>query len=145
MELHASYVFLAMTSSKYHDSVVDDVTIPGLNQLLSNQSDLCILHAQMLMQYQRDRGGHIVLQDIKKPESDRWGSGLEACEAALELARQVNGSLLGMRRVARKNGDRHMMDFISDNLLQKQVQSIHALSVSLTKLKRSAEGYSDLA
>ena len=142
-DLHASYVFLAMSCSNYDDPVVNDDTISDLNQFLSNQSDLYLLHAQMLMQYQRDRGGHIVLQDIKKPKRDKWGTGLEACDAALELAREVNGSLLGMRRVARKNGDRHTMDFINDNLLQKQVQSIHVLSVLLTKLKRSAEGYGD--
>ena len=132
-----------MSCANYDDPVVNDYTVSGLNQLLSYQSDLCLLHAQMLMQYQRDRGGHIVLQDIKKPESDRWGTGLEACDAALEMARKVKYSLLDLRRLAKDKGDRHMMDFISDNLLQKHVQSVHALSVFMTKLKRAAEGHVD--
>lgn len=132
-----------MSSCKYDDPVVNDVTVPGLNELLSNQSDMCVSHAQMFMQYQRDRGGHIGLQDIKKPERDRWGTGLEACENALEIAREVNDSLLDLRRLAKDKGDRHLVDFISANLLQKQVQSAHALSVFITKLRRAAEGYGD--
>ena len=105
---------------------------------------MCVLHAQMLMQYQRDREGHIVLQDIKKPERGRWGTGLEACgEAALAVAQQFNGSLLVMRRVAGKNGDRHMVVFINADLLQKQVESVNALTSFVTQLERAAEGYGD--
>ena len=134
-----------MSCCKYHDPAVDDVTVPGLNELLSKQSDMCLSHAQMFMQYQRDRIGDIVLQDIKKPEPDRWGTRLEACAAAVEMARKVNDSLVKLRKLAREKGDHHLVDFISTNLLQKQVQSVHALSCFLTKLRRAdeAEGYGD--
>lgn len=144
MEFHASYVFLSISCYKYDDVVVDDVTQPGLNDFLLIQSDVCVSHAQMLLQYQRDRGGQIELRDIKKPQRDTWGTKLEACEAALELAKKINDSLLGLRRVARKNGDRHMMGFISDNLLKKQAESINKLSGFLTELKTACEGYGKL-
>ena len=140
LEMHSSYVFLSMSCHKYDDVIVYDVTVPGLNEFLLNQSDVSVLHAQMLMQYQRDRGGHVVLHDIKKPERDSWGTGLEACEAALAMAKQINGTLLDLRRVAEKNGDSHMMDFINDSLLQKQAESINALSGFVTKLKRVTKG-----
>ena len=129
-----------MSCYKYHDAVVDDVTQPGLNDFLLIQSDVCVSLAQMLMQYQRERGGQIELRDIKKPERDTWGTKLEACEAALQLAKKVNDSLLGLRRVARKNCDRHMMGFISVKLLKKQAESVNTLSSFLTELKTAGEG-----
>ena len=144
LELHASYILLSMSCYKYHDVVVDDVTQPDFNDFLLIQSDLCDSHAQMLMQYQRDCGGQIELRDIKKPERDTWGTMLEACEAALELAKYIDDSLLALRRVATRNGDRHMISFISDNLLIKQAESVCALSSFLTKLKEAGEGCSRL-
>ena len=53
-----------MSCYKYHDAVVDDVTQPGLNDFLLIQSDVCVSLAQILMQYQRERGGQIELRDI---------------------------------------------------------------------------------
>ena len=98
----------------------------------------------MLMQYQRDRGGQIELRDIRRPERDTWGTKLEACKAALQLVKDIGDSLLSLRRVAKKNSDRHMMGFISDSLLIKQAESVFALSSFLTKLKTAGEGYCQL-
>ena len=131
LELHASRVFLAMSRCKYDD--------PAVNELLSNHSDMCLSHAHMFMQYQRDRGGDIVLQDIRKPDPDRWATGIDACEAALQMAGEVNDSLVDLRRLARDEHDHHLVDFISANLLQKQVQSVHALFRFLTNLKTATE------
>ncbi len=64
------------------------------------------------MRYQNQRGGRIVLQDIQKPSRDEWGSGLEAMQAALELEKNVNQSLLDLHSVASNHGDAHMTDFI---------------------------------
>ena len=141
LELQASYVLLSMSCNKYHDVVVDDATQSGFNDFLLIQSDICVSLAHMLMEYQRDCGGQIELRDIKKPERDTWGTMLEACEAALELAKNIEDSLLALRRVARKNDDRHMIGFISDNLLIKQAESVCELSSFLTKLKKAGEGY----
>ena len=41
------------------------------------------------MAFQNKRGGRIVLKDIKKPERDEWGTGLDGMKAALELEKQV--------------------------------------------------------
>ena len=46
-------------------------------------------HAQKFMAFQNKRGGRVVLKDIKKPDQDEWGSGLEAMKAALDLEKQV--------------------------------------------------------
>ena len=133
-----------MSCYKYHDVVVDDLTQPGFNDFVLIQSNLCVSHAKMLMKYQRESGGKIQLLDIKRPERDTWGTRLEACEAALQLAKNIDDSLLALHRVARKNGDHHMMRFISDNLLIKQAESVIELSSFVTKLKKAGEGYDKL-
>lgn len=46
------------------------------------------------MTFQNKRGGRIVLKDVKKPEKDEWGTGLDAMKAALELEKQVRANWL---------------------------------------------------
>jgi len=70
------------------------------------------------------RGGRIVLADIKKPERDEWGSGLEAMTAALQLEKNVNTALLEVHAIASKHNDPQMCDFIESNYLLEQVHSI---------------------
>ena len=41
----------------------------------------------------------------QKPENDEWGSGLEACETALDLEKHVNQALLDLHKVAETKGD----------------------------------------
>merc|ERR1711974_100929 len=55
--------------------------------------------------YQSKRGGRCVFQDIAKPVSMEWGTCLEAMEAALELEKMVNQSLLELAKAADNKGD----------------------------------------
>jgi ferritin len=41
------------------------------------------------MDYQAERGGKVVFQDIAKPTTMEWGSPLQAMEAVLELEKTV--------------------------------------------------------
>merc|ERR1712121_612486 len=90
MELYASYCYQSM--AYYFDR--DDVALPGFSKFFKNSSDEEREHAEKLMKYQNKRGGRIVLQDIKRPQRDEWGTGLEAMQVALELEKSVNQSLL---------------------------------------------------
>merc|ERR1712107_589218 len=62
---------------------------------------------------QTKRGGRVVFQDIAKPTTMDWGSPMEAMEAALELEKKVNQSLLDIHKVAGDKGDGHLCDFTS--------------------------------
>merc|ERR1712080_717029 len=64
------------------------------------------------MEYQTKRGGRVVFQDIAKPTTMEWGAPLEAMEAALELEKTVNQSLLDLHKVAGDKGDGHLCDFL---------------------------------
>ena len=95
------------------------------------------------MKFQNQRGGRIVLQDIKKPEKDDWGSGLDAMKAALALEKNVNQSLLDLHKVAETHEDAQMQDFLEGNYLQEQVEAIKELGDYVTNLKRLGPGHGE--
>ena len=55
--------------------------------------------------------------------SMEWGTCLEAMEAALELEKMVNQSLLELTKAAEAKGDSHLSDFV-DEFLEDQVRDI---------------------
>jgi len=91
------------------------------------------------MKYQNQRGGRIVLQDIKSPEVE-WASHIKALEDALALERKVNESLLKLHVTAAGNNDAHLCDFLEENFLDEQVESINEISKLLTNAKRCGDG-----
>ena len=89
---------------------------------------------------QNNRGGRIVLQDVGKPAHDEWGSPVEAIEAALELEKTVNQSILDMHGVASARSDPQLCDFLETHFLTEQVEAIKELSDWVTKLKGVGTG-----
>jgi len=136
LELYASYVYLSM--SYYYDNVT--VTLPGAHKYFKKASDEEREHAQKLMKFQNQRGGTIVLQDIKKPEKDSWGTLKEGIHAALHLEKHVNQSLLDLHKTAETHGDSQMCDWIEANFLTEQVEAIKELGGHMTQLIRVGEG-----
>merc|ERR1712192_233623 len=119
MEFYASYVYLSMS---YYFSR-DDQALPGFAAHFAKESEEEREHGMKLMAYQSKRGGRCVFQDIAKPVSMEWGSCLEAMEAALELEKMVNQSLLEITKAADAKADSHLSDFV-DEFLEDQVASI---------------------
>ncbi|KAK6170798.1 hypothetical protein SNE40_019103 [Patella caerulea] len=136
MELYASYTYQSMAF--YFDR--DDVALPGFSKFFKHSSDEEREHAEKLMKYQNKRGGRVVLQDIKKPDRDEWGTGLEAMQVALQLEKNVNQSLLDLHAVADKHNDPQMQDFLEGEYLKEQVDSIKEISDYITQLKRVGTG-----
>jgi len=136
LELYASYTYFSM----YGYFERDDVALKGFAKFFKKQSEEEREHAEKLIQYQNMRGGRIVLADIKKPDRDEWGSGLEAMSAALQLEKNVNTALLEVHAIASKHNDPQMCDFIESNYLQEQVHSIKEISDYVTNLKRVGPG-----
>lgn len=62
-------------------------------------------HAQKFIEFQNKRGGKVILQDLKKPAKDEWGSALDGMIAAQELERTVNQALLELHKVSDCHGD----------------------------------------
>ena len=90
--------------------------------------------------FQNKRGGRIVLQDIGKPAQDEWGTPLQGIEAALELEKTVNQSILDIHAVASSRNDPQLCDFLETHFLTEQVEAIKELSDWVTKLKGVGPG-----
>ncbi|XP_069102653.1 soma ferritin-like [Argopecten irradians] len=136
MELYASYSYQSM--SFYFDR--DDVALPGFAKYFKEKSDEEREHAEKFMKYQNKRGGRVVLQDIKKPDHDEWGTGLNAMQCSLSLEKNVNQSLLDLHAVGDKHGDKQFMDFLEGEYLEEQVEDIKKISDHITNLKRVGTG-----
>jgi len=136
MELYASYTYQSM--SFYFDR--DDVALPGFAKFFAKSSNEEREHAEKLMKYQNKRGGRIVLQDIKKPDRDEWGSGLEAMQVALQLEKSVNQSLLDIHKIGSQHEDAQLTDFLESNFLEEQVEAIKEIGDHITQLKRVGTG-----
>jgi len=136
MEFYASYVYLSMSSFFNRD----DQALHGFADHFKKESNEERAHAMKFMEYQTKRGGRVVFQDIAKPTTMDWGSPLEAMEAALELEKTVNQSLLDIHKVAGDKGDGHLCDFLESEYLTEQVEGIKAVGDLITKMKRAGDG-----
>lgn len=136
LELYAGYVYQSM--AWYFDR--DDVALPGFSKYFKKCSGEEREHAEKLMKYQNQRGGRIVLHDVKKPERDEWGTGLDAMQAALALEKNVNQSLLDLHKLCDGHVDAQMADWIEANYLSEQVEAIKEISDHITQLKRVGPG-----
>merc|ERR1712014_181043 len=120
MELYASYVYLSMAT--YFSR--EDIALHGFAKRFADSSKEEREHADKLIEYQTKRGGRVVLKDVPKPNSDEWGTALEAVEASLELEKTVNQSLLNMHKTADTHHDAQLTDFIEGTFLKEQVEAI---------------------
>lgn len=118
----------------------EDVALPGFKKFFHDASEEEREHAEKLMKFQNQRGGRILLHDIPKPVKQDWNSGLEAMEAALELEKTVNQSLLDLHAVATSNNDAQFADFIETHYLTEQVEAIKKLADYVTTLRRVGGG-----
>jgi len=136
LELYASYVY---TSMAFHFDR-DDIAQKGFHKFFKKQSDEERGHAEELMKYQNMRGGRIQLQDVKKPDIDEWGCGLDAMVSALKLEKSVNQSLLELHRLAEDQKDPQLCDFIEGHFLKEQVESIKQISDYIAQLNKVGPG-----
>ena len=86
----------------------DDVDLKGFAKFFRDSAKEEFEHAEKFMKYQTERGGRIVLQDIKRPDKDEWGTGLDAMETALALEKTVNQALLDLQKISDMHGDYHV-------------------------------------
>lgn len=82
----------------------------------------------------------MVLKDVKRPDNDEWGTGLQGLEVALALELKVNQALLNLHGVASEKNDAHLADFLESEYLDEQVEAIKELGDLITKCKRAGPG-----
>ncbi|XP_007488360.1 ferritin heavy chain B-like [Monodelphis domestica] len=129
--LHASYVYftLALHFARH------DVALKNLNKFFKERYQEKIEQAEKLFLYLHRRGGHISLYDIKKPEMSEWAGSLDALASSLEVEKFVKQSMLDLHRVARRNSDPNLCNFLWP-LIDEEVTIMKCLADHITTLKR---------
>ncbi|XP_042294774.1 ferritin heavy chain A-like [Sceloporus undulatus] len=131
LELYASYTYLSM--SYYFNR--DDVALKHVAAFFNKESLKKRGDAEKWLKYQNQRGGYIILQDIRKPEKDEWENSLVAFQNALRLEEILNQALLDLHNMALQKGDPHMCDFLK-SFLEEEVKAIKQLGDHISNLQR---------
>lgn len=136
IEYNVSYIYHAM----YAYFARDNVYLPGIAKHFQEESVEERGHAELLMNYQIMRGGHVELQAIMPPQVEydhpEKGDALYAFELSLSLEKLNNDRLIALHRVAEAADDASMQDFIEGELLADQVKSIQTVSQYVAQLRR---------
>lgn len=131
MEFGASYVYQAMAVHFAHDSIA----LPGLSAHFRKEAEEERSHALKFVDYSTKRGGIVHFRDIPGPKGS-WKTAREALETALELEKAVNESLLKLHSLAGSEDDPHLADFIEEEFLDDQVETLKELADLITQLNR---------
>ncbi|XP_041033692.1 ferritin heavy chain-like isoform X2 [Carcharodon carcharias] len=123
-----------LAQSYYFDR--GDIALDNFTKFFKKHSDKEREQAEKLMKFQNQRGGHITLQDIKRPEQEDWDNGLSAMQCALQLEKNINQSLLELYKLSKDRSDPHLCDFLETQYLEKQVKTIKKLGSHITNLHR---------
>ncbi|XP_040570923.1 soma ferritin [Lepeophtheirus salmonis] len=136
MELYAFYSYLSMGA--YFSR--DDVALDGFAKFFYISASEETRHAQKLIDYQHLRGGKVVFETVQTPSVQSWDSPVDAMEAALNLEKNVNASLLHIHSVAAEKDDAQLCDFLESEYLKEQVEGIKSIGTLLTRMKRVGPG-----
>ena len=135
MELYASYAYLTM----YSYFIKHDKALHGFAKMFLKSSQEEKEHALLLIDYLAKRGGTALMEDVKKPEIE-FVTAMDAVEVALKLEKDVNESLLGILALSAEKADGHLSDFLEENFLGEQVDSIKAFGDLLTRMDIAGDG-----
>ncbi|XP_036083156.1 ferritin heavy chain-like [Rousettus aegyptiacus] len=130
LELYASYVYEAM--ALYFER--EDAALKHVVQFFRQQSSKEMEYAQRLVWLHEQRGTHLRLPDIARPEPHGWHDRVRVMECALHLAMDVNQSLFSLHRLATDKKDARLCDFHMSRHLHDQVKFITELGDHLTNL-----------
>ncbi|KAJ8533104.1 hypothetical protein K7X08_015993 [Anisodus acutangulus] len=140
VEYNVSYVYHSMYA--YFDR--DYIALKGLAKFFKESSEEEREHAEKLMHYQNIRGGRVKLHSIMMPPSEfdhvDKGDALYAMELALSLEKLTNEKLLSLHRVADRNNDPEMQDFVEREFLAEQVEAIKKIAEYVTQLRMVGKG-----
>ncbi|XP_006209510.2 ferritin heavy chain [Vicugna pacos] len=141
LELHASYVCLAMAFNFDRD----DVALKHFARFFLRRSRQLGERAESLMHLQNQRGGRLCFHDIRKPDRDAWESGLQAMQCTLRLEKGINQSLLHLYQLASDKSDAHLCHYLQRHCLNQQVKFIKELGDHITTLRKMGAPEADMA
>ncbi|MEE4263629.1 MAG: ferritin [Desulfobacteraceae bacterium] len=97
-ELESYYIYLSM-AAYFHSNSLD-----GMGHWMRAQAHEEMIHAIKFMEHLLDRGGKVVLQDLKQLKTE-WSSPLEAFQDALAHEKFISGKINDLTTIAREEKD----------------------------------------
>ncbi|XP_045711789.1 ferritin heavy chain-like [Phyllostomus hastatus] len=131
LELHASYMYMSMAS--YFNR--GDVALKHFSLFFLQQSNKEREHAEYLLGLQNRSAGNPFLWNMPRPEEENWENGLRVLECALQLAKKVHQSLLGLHHMSKEKHGR-VCNFLERDYFHEQVVFIQELGDRVTNLRK---------
>ncbi|XP_043753377.1 ferritin heavy chain-like [Cervus elaphus] len=138
---HASFQCLAVAFYLDHD----DVALKHFSRFFLLRCHEHSNTAASLMFLQNRRGGRLCFLDIRKPETQKWESGLQAMQDTLHLEKCVNQSLLDLHQLATESSDTDLYLFVGTGYLDQQVKFIKDLEDLVSHLSNAGSPEGALA
>ena len=120
-ELYSGYIYLSMAA--YFESI----NLNGMAHWMKIQAGEEYEHAMRFWTHISDRGGRVVLTEIKAPETE-WDSPLAAWETAYEHEKIVTERIFKIGKLAEKLGDKSaipMLNWFYDEQVEEEEQTSH--------------------
>ena len=118
-ELESYYIYLSMAAWLHSRS------LDGMGHWMRCQAHEEMIHAMKFYNYVIDRGGEVVLQDLKQLKT-RWSSPLEVFKDAYEHEKFITGKINELTTIAREEKDyasEPILAWFSTEQIEEEVNS----------------------
>jgi len=115
-ELESYYNYLSMAA--YFESA----SLDGMGHWMRCQAHEEMIHAMKFYQHLIDRGGNVVLQDLRQLKTE-WSSPLEAFKDSLEHEQFITGTINDLTTIAREEKDYQsepLLAWFSDEQIEEE-------------------------
>lgn len=130
-EVYSSYLYLSMSAFSLH------LNLKGFAKWMKIQAEEEMKHAMKMFDYIVERGGRVLLKEIKKPPHD-FKSAHNMMEETLEHEKKVTGLLNKLFETSQSAKD-HATQIMLQWFIAEQVEEEAAVSEILQKLKLIAD------
>ncbi len=118
-ELESYYIYLSM-AAYFHSSSLD-----GMGHYMRCQAHEEMIHAMKFIEHLIDRGGKVVLQDLKQLKT-AWSSPLEAFQDAFEHEKFITGKINDLTTIAREEkeyGSEPLLAWFTDEQIEEEASA----------------------
>ena len=118
-ELESAYIYLSMAA--YFESI----NLDGMGRWMRCQAHEEMIHVMKFFSHVIDRGGKVVLQDLKQLKT-QWSSPLEAFQDAYEHEKFISGKINELTTIAREERDyasEPLLAWFSDEQVEEEASA----------------------
>ena len=118
-ELESYYIYLSM-AAYFHS-----ISLDGMGHWMRCQAHEEMIHAMKFFEHLIDRGGKVVLQDLKQLKTE-WSSPLEAFQDAFEHEKFISGKINDLTTIVREEKEypsEPLLAWFSDEQIEEEASA----------------------